>query len=259
MKEGKRPFSILRRSAGEVKRYRIYRRIIPRLAGLLLLLLVIVYIISLLVAQRGSFTVSIRDYNDKRYALALSENESFRQFSSKLDAKAAKDITNIDGNTLPDNLNDVSGEHNGDNYVAYTFYLKNTGELTCSYLYRLSITKMTFGIDEAIRVRIYYTPFYYKAAEDAYDYSGNYTDYAKPKTGGNGAPEIDPENRVNTNFLDANTVTEGRVENFGVGDISKITVVIWLEGNDPDCTDDRLGGEFRVDMTMQVIDYTAAN
>ena len=98
MKEGKRPFSILRRSAGEVKRYRIYRRIIPRLAGLLLLLLVIVYIISLLVAQRGSFTVSIRDYNDKRYALALSENESLaEEITQEAFFKALKNIGSFRG------------------------------------------------------------------------------------------------------------------------------------------------------------------
>ena len=46
---------------------------------------------------------------------------------------------------------------------------------------------------------------------------------------------------------------EGAVENFKPGDISKITVVIWIEGNDPDCTDDVLGGEFKVDMEMTVV------
>ena len=40
---------------------------------------------------------------------------------------------------------------------------------------------------------------------------------------------------------------------FKPGDISKITVVIWIEGNDPDCTDDILGGEFKVDMVMNVV------
>ena len=70
--------------------------------------------------------------------------------------------------------------------------------------------------------------------------------------GGNGAPEIDPEGRVMTNFYSAGTVVNGVVSRFKPGDISKITVVVWIEGNDPDCTDDLLGGEFKVDMSMSV-------
>ena len=36
-------------------------------------------------------------------------------------------------------------------------------------------------------------------------------------------------------------------------DVHKYTVVLWLEGDDPDCTDDILGGEFKVDMVMNVV------
>ena len=253
MSQGKKPFSVLRRSAGEIKKYRAFQRIVPAIIGLIVLLLIIIYIISLLFNKYGSFTVSVRDIRDNRYALSLSESEKFPNPTSRLNSKAAKDITNIDGNTLPDNLNDVNGEHNGDNYVAYTFYVKNTGELECSYRYELMISRMTVGIDAAARVRVYFNSGYYKAETDEYDYNGNYIDYAKTKTAGNGAPEVDPENRVMTNFASGNTVTNGLVENFKPGDITKITVVIWLEGNDPDCTDDILGGEFKIDMVFDII------
>ena len=56
-----------------------------------------------------------------------------------------------------------------------------------------------------------------------------------------------------TNFLSSGVVTAGTVEAFKPGDISKITVVIWIEGNDPDCTDDLLGGEFKLDMIAEVV------
>ena len=74
--------------------------------------------------------------------------------------------------------------------------------------------------------------------------------------GGNGAPEVDPPGRVMTNFLSGNTVTEGLIENFVPGSISRVTVVIWLEGNDPECTDDILGGEFKMDMSFEIVDDT---
>ncbi len=248
----KHTVSFLRRSAAEVKRYRIYRRVIPAVSGAIVALLVIVYIISLLFSKYGSFTVKINDLNDRRYALSLSEHERFSNPVSRLNSKAVKDVTNIDGNSLPGNLNDEDGEHNGENYVAYTFYLKNTGSLEFTYNYQLVISRMTSGLDSAVRVRIYYTPFFYTAETGEHIYDGSYTDYAKAKTGGNGEPEIDPENRVMTNFVGAGTVAEGTVNGFKPGDISKITVVIWIEGNDPDCTDDLLGGEFKVDMVMEV-------
>ncbi len=253
MKSEKQPFTTLRRSAAEVKRYRVLRRIIPAVSGAIIALLVIVYVISLLFNKYGSFTIKIKDYNDRNYALSLSENEKFVNPVTVLNAKAAKNITNIDGNTLPSNLNDVNGEHNGKNYVAYTFYVKNSGTLEFAYDYKLVISKMTSGLDSAVRVRLYYTPFYFRAEENVYDYGGSFVEYAKAKTGGNGAPEVDPENRVMTNFLSSGVVTAGTVEAFKPGDISKITVVIWIEGNDPDCTDDLLGGEFKLDMIAEVV------
>ena len=49
------------------------------------------------------------------------------------------------------------------------------------------------------------------------------------------------------------TVTDGTVNGFKPGDITKITVVIWLEGNDPDCTDNILGGQFKLDMIFDIV------
>ena len=253
MKGEKKSQGALRRTATEVKRYRTYKRVIPAVSGVIVALLVIVYVVSLLFGKYGSFTIKVKNYNDRNYAISLSETDAFLNPVTVLNSKANKDITNIDGNNLPENLNDINGEHNGKNYVAYTFYLKNTGTLEFSYDYKLLISKMTADIDSAVRVRLYFTPFYYTAESGVYDYVGKYVDYAKPKTGGNGAPEVDPVDRVMTNFSSAGVVTEGQIDGFKPGDISKVTVVIWIEGNDPDCTDDLLGGEFKLDMLFEIV------
>ncbi len=39
-------------------------------------------------------------------------------------------------------------------------------------------------------------------------------------------------------------------ENFKVGDVDKYTIVIWLEGDDPECTDELIGGEIKMHMTL---------
>lgn len=249
----KQPGSVLTRSAEEVKRYRLYKKIIPPILGLVTLVLIIVYIIAILFTKYGSFTVKINNLTDRKYYLTLCETDKFLNPVSYLNSKAIKDVTNIDGRSLPGNLNDVDGEHNGENYVAYTFYAKNVGQSTITYDYDLVISRKTVGVDSAIRVRVYYTPFYYDSITKEYDINGNYTDYAKPRTGGNGLPEVDPDNRTMTDFVASGSVMEGTVSGFKPGDISKITVVIWIEGNDPDCTDDILGGEFKVDMVMNVV------
>ena len=41
-----------------------------------------------------------------------------------------------------------------------------------------------------------------------------------------------------------------KTEYFKVGDIDKYTIVIWVEGDDPECTDDLIGGEIKMHMTL---------
>ena len=43
------------------------------------------------------------------------------------------------------------------------------------------------------------------------------------------------------------------IEDFSPGDVMKYTVVIWLEGNDPDCVDAIIGGVMKLEMKFGVI------
>ena len=56
-----------------------------------------------------------------------------------------------------------------------------------------------------------------------------------------------------TNFESENLIVKKDVDNFASGDVAKITVVIWLEGDDPDCVDDILGGQLKIDMVMEIL------
>ena len=49
-------------------------------------------------------------------------------------------------------------------------------------------------------------------------------------------------------FIDNELVALDHVENFKPGDIDKYTVVLWLEGSDPECNDNILGGEIKITM-----------
>ena len=58
-----------------------------------------------------------------------------------------------------------------------------------------------------------------------------------------GIPEKDT-----VSFASDTLVVMDHVEKFSPGDKNKYTVVLWLEGSDPECTDNILGGEIKIHM-----------
>lgn len=223
----------LRRTAREIKLYRTFMRIIPIALGCATAALALVYAVTAMYTKYGSFTVTVNKFDNVKYALTLSETPDFTDPIGRLNCKAQEEITNIDGSTLPLDLDMINGEHNGKNYVAYTFYCKNAGEETVTYEYQVFIANMTLDIEKAVRVRLYV--------------NGEYTDYARTRSDGTG-----PEPGT-TEFVSESVVARQQIANFAPGDITKYTVVIWLEGNDPECLDNILGGEFKIDMSMSIV------
>lgn len=223
----------LARTAKEIKHYRVLMRILPIAASCLTLVVVIIYIASLFYKNFGSFTVSINRFDNIEYSLSLSETPDFLKATSRLNTKASEQITNISVNDLPADLDNINGAHSGDNYLAYTFYLKNTGEKAFTFEYAMFIDRVTNNLDHAVRVRLYV--------------NGDYTDYARTRDDGGGAEPGTVE------FLTENTIVRKQMENFKPGDMVRFTVVIWLEGDDPECLDPLIGGEMDVSMTFSLI------
>ena len=227
----------LRRTAAEVKRYRMLMRIIPVAVGCATMALAVLYAVTAMYTKYGSFTVTVNKFDNVKYALTLSETPDFKDPISRLNCKASEEITNIDGSTLPLDLDMINGEHNGKDYVAYTFYCKNAGEETVTYEHQVYIANMTLDIEKAVRVRVYV--------------NGEYVDYARTRTDGTG-PEPGTKE-----FVSETVIARDQIANFAPGDVTKYTVVIWLEGNDPECVDNILGGEFKIDMSMSIIGIDA--
>lgn len=225
--------SLLRRTAKEVRSYKVRMRVLSTALVLLTMLAAVLYVVSVLYKQTGSFTVSVDKFEMTRYGLTLSESRDMTHKTSHLNARIAEEMTNIAGEHIADNVDMIDGVHNGDNYIAYTFYLQNGGEVEISYDYQLRISNITNSLDEAIRVRLYQ--------------NGDPTTYAKTRSDGGG-----PEPGT-VEFYSASQIAKGRVDAFAPGDIVKYTVVIWIEGNDPDCIDWLIDGQLKVDMDMSVV------
>ena len=230
------------RSAGEVKRFRVMMRVIPIVIAVLVALSSVVYVSSVMYNRYGSYTVTVNKFDNLNYSIALTEYMIEDPDTGKLipgksvarlNSKASEQIRDMDGATLPDDVDQQNGEHNGENYIAYTYYLVNNGEKTLTYEYNLYIVNTTNGVEKGVRVRLYE--------------NGVPTTYARTKTDGSGPEEGTVE------FMGETTIVKKQVSNFGPGAFTKFTIVMWIEGNDDDTTDDIIGGQFKVDMKVNII------
>ncbi len=221
---------------------KIYRRDfrirIIRLALLILLIfLIMLYFTLSIVYGAGKFTVILdRNLNwDK--GIVIYENLQNKTVSRRLEASTLDTMDNISIDWLPKNIDtEAEGGHNGDNYIAYTFYIENEGEEAINYWYSILIDDVILNVDEAIRVKVYL--------------NGEETVYAKL----NGFTE-EPEKDTKAFYSDDTVMLESR-QDFSPGSIDRFTIVIWIEGDDPDCTNALLGGEMKMhmDITEEHID-----
>lgn len=248
---------------------------------IILIILTILFIMAAFYTGPGEFVISLDSEMDED-GFYLSETADFSERQVCLRGKAVVCADNINVMDIASDVADVDGEHNGINYVAETFYLLNdTGE-TKDYEYSLRIRSATKGADQAMWVMVYhngrqeiyammgadgepeeqYAAYPFPFAEDAANPS-QYSDAGLEESG------IDPDeylfdlergNQVSANCLTATPFVSERVVcqdvRPGIGDqeIDKFTVVIWYEGEDPECVDDILGGE--VELYMQFHYYT---
>ena len=209
----------LRRTAKEAKRYVVLMRLLKILAIILIAIVAAAYAVSYFYDKYGSFTVKISKYDMINQGLTLSETPDYTTSNSRLNADILYDMTNISGEDLPDNIDKINGSHNGEGYIAYT------------------IENVTNGVDEAIRVELFV--------------NGEKTVYGKTKSDGSGK-----ERDCDKEFASSTEVMKDRREKLGPGEKDKYTVVIWLEGNDPDCVDKIIGGTMKLGMNFKIVETT---
>ena len=216
--------------ADKVKRRRKVIKLVKLLLLILILLLLIVYVVFGIIYNNGNFTITLDKnlYYDRN--LIIYDDPTYKVYRSELLAKSPETFDNRAESWFEKEkivLDGEGGSHNGDNFLAYTFYIENIGTMITDYWTEIVIDDVIKGIDEAIRVRVYK--------------NGEYITYAK--IAGNGKPE-----KGTTPFDSDTLVNLDHVENFGPGDKVKYTIVIWLDGNDPECTNNILGGEIKIHM-----------
>ena len=192
------------------------------------LFMAVLFGISFIQENMGNFTINLNRLELFRRGVAIADNGQFEGATARLTAEAVSDGTNIATDDLPNNLDEIDGSHNGKNYVAYTFYIRNAGKEDLSYNAKLKIASASKGVEKAARVRVYR--------------NGEPITYAAPAA--NGGNEAGCEN-----FESDEVVCYLANDTFKGGYVDKYTVVIWLDGDDPECIDNIIGGavEFAMD------------
>jgi len=224
------------KSEVEVKANKIYKReLIKRIVKisliLLLIIISIIYLVLYIVYENGRFTVSLDKNLSNRKNVFLSESGKLSGKARELSAETIEYMDNISIKWLPDNLDtEKTGAHNGDNYIAYTFYVINTGKETVHYWYEMDIDDSIRSVDEAIRIMIIE--------------NGKKTVYAK-KSRETGKAEEGTKKFVSKSIA----VLEQR-KNFKPNKKDRFTIVVWIEGDDPECKNDLLGGEIKMHMDI---------
>ncbi len=147
------------------------------------------------------------------------------------------EITNITYDWLPQDINEYEGgAHHGENHLAYTFYLNNFNDASVIINEKFFISNVTKNTDEAVRVMVY--------RDD------ERTIYAKKNADGSELEDIvdDEFIEVNKNDEENLVIIDNKSINIEAEQSIKYTIVVWIEGVDPDCTSDIMGGAIELQM-----------
>lgn len=216
--------------AKKIKKRKILTKFLLVVGIALLLLLSITYFIVYIINQTGNFTIMLDKNLDEKQAIVISPRSDFSVLPRKMVMDSLQYMDNITESWLPNDIDEIEGPHNGNNYLAYTFFVKNISDEETEYRTVIDILSVIKNVDDAVRVAVYK--------------NGVKTVYAKrrPDTF---EPEVGTEP-----FYAVDQVMNVLHEEFMPGQVDRYTVVIWLEGNDLECIDSILGGEMKMIMTI---------
>lgn len=199
----------------------------------ILLFLSILYLALYVINSGGFFTISLDPNLKAERSIQLSPHSDFRDSYLNIKVKGLEYMDNITESWLPDDIATAyEGDHSSDNYIAYTFFIKNEGDSNVNYYRELQIDSVIKDVDEAVRVALYV--------------NGEKTTYAKLSKAG--VPE-----KGTTSFLSSWQVFKDDRNDFKPNEVDKYTIVIWLEGEDPECIDDIIGGEMKMTLLIKEI------
>ena len=199
----------------------------------LLLAVAVLFIAAFAQEKMGNFTINLNRLELYRKGISIADNGDFDGATARLVANTVQDATNISIDDIPTDVDGIDGGHNGKNYMAYTYYVRNAGKEDLGYIASITLDSCAKGAEKAVRIAVYQ--------------NGERIVYAAPAD--DGGTEDGCEN-----FLSDKIVCQYENKDFLVGNVDRYTIVIWMEGDDPDCVDAIIGGSVQFSMSIDA-DY----
>ena len=216
--------------AEKIYKRKFFSRIVKMSLLVLLLFFSILYLILYVVNSNGYFTIKLdKNLKAERHILLSSDSE-FSAETVEIKVKGLEYMDNITESWIPiDEVIQKEGDNSADNYIAYTFFIKNDGENKVDYKNKIVIESVIKNVDDAVRVAVFT--------------NGEKKVYAKKAKDGKEEPNT-------IAFLSNHLIMEQERNGLEPGQIDRYTILVWLEGKDPECIDDIIGGEMKMSMVI---------
>lgn len=237
----------------------------------------------------NSFRVTI---TQGKAVLTLSNDEAFSEPTSQLSTGSAKSMLDTTYNELPHlTLRNTDGSYAGaHNFFGSSFYLRNTSDTQVTYNMRILVTDVYNDLDACIRVLVIREELQlnedgewellsatqndsshleyvcYGKARTVVEEDGETREQVAYPIDRNGQPMADvydpnPDAEKNTvwyctNFTDpkVGAIADRTYHTLQPWQKVRYTVAIWLEGSDPDTTNEKLGGTLTMTVSFNAVD-----
>ena len=204
----------------------------------------------------GNFVMSVDEDAFKR-GIAISDSSSFETMNRWLTADPVEDVrdTTLQHIDLFEIINaEGAYKETRSNYLAYTFFLRNVGSETTPVDYEVVITNQSKNIAEAIRVMIIVD------GQVAYDEQGIRYIECESKTMYQAPDKHDIMYKDYlqdfTLFKTTDIICSERIFDIRPEQTKKISVVMWLEGEDPECIETLASAKIKITMNLSIPKYT---
>ena len=209
-----------------------WKKIRPILLSIFICCVFFLLLMAFTSNRNGNLTIFV-DRSSITKSLSLSESSTLSNPKGKIYGPSLDGAWDTSEDYIPSDVYLKDGNNSGKNYMAYTFYVFNSGIERLDYSMKFEMENTSKNLDDVIRVR-----FYVNDVLTTYAKKSTVTD--EPETG-------------TTAFESDSLITSHTITDFDPNEVTKYSIVVWVAGEDYECTNEKIGGSITLSMTFSVL------
>lgn len=262
--------SVTKKTVEQIAKEKRRRREVSLALAIIFAVLLLAFGIAAINEKVGNFTINM-SYLKKDEGISIYDSYdkiARGEGTTRLKAEPVNNLYNITYEDL-DKFADIDGPdgpHNGttevqgqlyDAWLAYTFYVSNSYFATVDYSATFYIDRTTKGVGNAVRVLWIEDSTYFNDPSE--NNKRVRTIYAAPDKNGNLEQGDTGAGKADESFANMKSTPpvafEKNKKGLDYGFIHKYTVVIYLEGDDPECNNSIMGGSMKMSLDMKITGF----